>query len=124
MVQDDDKEIEAIKRRKIEGMKNAGQAKEPEVIVYSTPQCPYCSMAKAYLAQKKVKFTEYDVSKDQKRAQEMVQKSQQTGVPVLQINGRIIVGFDKRLIDDSLSKPMPPKREELMGNLFFDPFNV
>lgn len=124
MVSDDEKELEMIRKKKIEGAKGAGAKREPEVIVYSTPQCPYCTMAKAYLTQKKVKFVDYDVSKDQEKAREMVQKSQQTGVPVLQINGRIIVGFDRQLIDDSLSKAPPPKREELLGNLFFDPFNV
>ncbi|MFH0884400.1 MAG: glutaredoxin domain-containing protein [Candidatus Micrarchaeota archaeon] len=120
----DNKELETARKKKIEGTKDAGAKREPEVIVYSTPDCPYCTMAKTYLSGKGVKFTEYDVSKDQSRAKEMVMKSQQTAVPVLQINGRIIVGFDRQLIDDSLKKAPPPKREELLGNLFYDPFSI
>jgi glutaredoxin-like YruB-family protein len=120
----DDTELETIRKKKFEGMKDAGLKKEPEVLVYSSPDCPYCTLAKEYLAKKGVKFTEYDVSKDKEKAKEMAMKSQQTAIPVLQINGRIIVGFDRQLIDDSLKKAPPPKRDELLGNLFFDPFSI
>jgi len=95
-----------------------------EVIVYSTPSCPYCTMAKEYLARKGIAFTDYDVSKDQARAKEMVMKSQQGSVPVLQINGRIVVGFDRQLIDDALQRKAPPKREDAIQNLVFDPFSA
>jgi glutaredoxin 3 len=97
---------------------------EPEVIVYSTPDCKYCGMAKAYLAGKGIKFTEYDVAADQEKAQEMVKKSGQAGVPVIEINGRIIVGFEKGAVDAALAKPKPPKRDEFITNLFYDPFHV
>ncbi len=117
-----DEEVENIRKRKIDEMK-AAPKQEPQVTVYSTPSCPYCTMAKSYLGGKGVKFTEYDVSKDQEKAREMVMKSQQTGVPVLDINGRIIVGFDRQLIDDALQKSPPPKRDALLGNLFYDPFD-
>jgi len=72
------------------------------ITVYSTPSCSYCTMAKNYLDSKGIKYTDYDVSRDQKRGEEMVKKSGQMGVPVLDINGSIIVGFDKNKIDASL----------------------
>ena len=74
------------------------------VIVYSTPTCPYCHIAKDYLKSKSVEFQEVDVSKDQAKAQEMIKKSGQMGVPVLDINGKIIIGFNKKEIDEALQK--------------------
>ena len=73
-----------------------------EVIVFSTPTCPYCQMAKAYLKEKKIPFRNIDVTVDQKMAQEMVGRSGQTGVPQLWINGEVVVGFNKPLIDQLL----------------------
>jgi glutaredoxin-like YruB-family protein len=72
------------------------------VTVYSTPTCPYCKMAKAYLTENKVEFTDVDVAADDKAAEDMIQKSGQMGVPVLDINGKIIVGFDKDAIKEAL----------------------
>lgn len=77
--------------------------KENKVIVYSTSTCPYCKMAKEYLKEKGVKYDEYDVSEDQEKSEEMVKKSGQMGVPVLDINGTIIVGFVKEKIDSALN---------------------
>jgi len=119
---EEDREITEIRKRKIDAMQAV--PKEPKVIVYSTPSCPYCTMAKAYLTDRKVKFTDIDVSLDQERAREMVMKSRQTGVPVLDVNGRIIVGFDRAKIEEALARPAPPPRKEALGNLFYDPFNV
>jgi glutaredoxin len=59
-------------------------------------------MVKSYLQQKNMAFTDFDVSKDQTKAQEMVQKSGQMGVPVVDINGKIIIGFNKPEIDKAL----------------------
>ncbi len=73
------------------------------VIIYSTPTWPWCTKVKDYLNSKNVSFTDYDVSKDQEKAVEMVQKSGQRGVPVLDIDGQIIVGFDKSGIDKLLN---------------------
>lgn len=73
------------------------------VTVYSTPTCPYCVMAKEYLASKGVDYVDHDVSRERAKAIEMIRKSEQTGVPVLDINGVIIVGFDQRRIDEALS---------------------
>ncbi len=67
--------------------------------VYSTPSCPWCTTAKRYLTSKNVPFEDIDVSKDRNAAMEMVQKSGQRGVPVLDINGKIIIGFDQAKID-------------------------
>ncbi len=69
------------------------------VKVYSTPTCPWCTVAKKYLTSKNVKFEEVDVSKNREVAYEMVKKSGQRGVPVIDINGSIIVGFDQATID-------------------------
>lgn len=75
---------------------------ENTVKVYSTPQCPWCHKAKEFLTEHNVKFTDFDVSTDRNAAMEMVQKSRQMGVPVLDINGQIIVGFDEARIRNLL----------------------
>ncbi|RJP29588.1 MAG: glutaredoxin family protein [Candidatus Omnitrophota bacterium] len=72
------------------------------VTVYSTPTCPYCIRAKQFLKDNNIDFQNIDVSSDQQAAEEMVQKSGQMGVPVLDIEGEIIVGFDKEKIKQSL----------------------
>ncbi|MBW3011628.1 thioredoxin family protein [Candidatus Woesearchaeota archaeon] len=69
-----------------------------KVKVYSTPTCPYCVMAKQFLKENKIEFEDLDVSKDRAAAEEMVEKSGQMGVPVLDIDGEIVVGFDKQRI--------------------------
>lgn len=73
-----------------------------KVLVYSTPTCPHCIRAKQFLADNKVVFENIDVSVDHARAEEMINKSGQMGVPVLDIDGRIIVGFDKEAIKKEL----------------------
>ena len=72
-----------------------------KVIIYTTPSCPFCHQAKDYLDSQKIEYTELDVT-DQKNAQEMIDKSGQMGVPVLDVEGKIIVGFDKAVIDKEL----------------------
>jgi glutaredoxin 3 len=72
------------------------------VKVYSTPACPYCIRAKQFLTDNNILFENYDVSGDQQKAEEMIQKSGQMGVPVLDIEGEIIVGFDKEKIKAAL----------------------
>lgn len=68
------------------------------VKIYSTPTCPYCIRAKQFLKDNNVEFENIDVSSDQQKAEEMVKISGQMGVPVLDIEGEIIVGFDKEAI--------------------------
>ncbi len=72
------------------------------VSIYTTPSCPYCTMAKQYMSGKNVSYTEYDVSRDTRKAEEMVRKSGQMGVPVIEINGRVILGFNRPEIDRAL----------------------
>lgn len=72
------------------------------VNIYSTQSCPYCVMVKDYLKKKNVVFTDYDVGRDQAKAQEMIKKSGQMGVPVVDINGKIIIGFNRPEIDKAL----------------------
>lgn len=67
----------------------------PDIKLYSTPTCPYCRMAKDFLKKEGVPFTEVDVSQDEKVAREMVEKSGQMGVPVMEVENTIIVGFDR-----------------------------
>jgi len=74
------------------------------VKVYSTSSCPWCTVAKNYLSSKNVRFEDVDVNRDREAAMEMVRKSGQRGVPVLEINGSIIIGFDQTAIDNALSK--------------------
>jgi len=61
------------------------------VKIYTTTLCPYCKMAKEFLKENKIEFEEINVGNDPKAAQEMVEKSGQTGVPAIDINGEIIV---------------------------------
>ena len=77
-------------------------ATNDSVTVYSTTTCPYCVMAKDYLRGMGVMFKDVDVGRDREAAQEMVKKSGQMGVPVLEVNGQVIVGFNKRAIDSAL----------------------
>lgn len=72
------------------------------VKVYSTPTCPYCHRAKQFLKENNIEFEDIDISANQEKAQEMIQKSGQMGVPVLDIDGHIIVGFDKTAIQGAL----------------------
>lgn len=65
------------------------------VIVYSTPTCPFCKMAKEFLQEKKVEYKSVDVSTDRKAADEMMKKSGQMGVPVIVSGKTVIVGFDR-----------------------------
>jgi len=74
------------------------------VKIYTTPTCPWCKKTKGFLKQNKIKYQEVDVSANQKAAQEMIRKSGQSGVPVLDIGGKIIVGFDPEGIKKAVGK--------------------
>jgi len=74
-----------------------------KITVYSTPTCPYCLKTKQFLKDNNINFEDIDVSSDQEKAQEMINKSGQMGVPVLEIDGNIIVGFDTDAIKKSLN---------------------
>ncbi len=87
-----------IKRK----IKKSITKKVSNVTIYTTKTCPYCHMAMEFLKQNNIKFKEIDVSSNYKAAQEMIKKSSQMGVPVIDINGVIIVGFDKDAIKRAL----------------------
>ncbi len=73
-----------------------------EIVIYSTPTCVYCEIAKEFFKEKGLEYTEYDVSSDSERRQEMVEKSGQMGVPVILIGDEMIIGFDKEKVSDIL----------------------
>lgn len=73
-----------------------------KVKVFSTPTCPYCHMAKAYLKDKKISFEDIDVSADQNQARAMVERSGEMGVPQLWIGDQIVIGFNRPVIDELL----------------------
>ncbi|MCM8820031.1 MAG: glutaredoxin family protein [Candidatus Omnitrophica bacterium] len=68
------------------------------VKIYSTPTCPWCQRAKQFLRENNIEFEDFDVSKDPEKADEMIRISGQMGVPVLDIDGEIVVGFDRERI--------------------------
>lgn len=74
------------------------------VSVYSTPTCVYCRMAKDYLRERGVKFVDYNVASDARKGEEMVHKSRQAGVPVIDFNGTIVVGFDRSRLDQLIAR--------------------
>ncbi len=73
-----------------------------KVILYSTPSCPYCVMAKEFLEENKVKFEYIDVNENQQAAEEMVEKSVQMSLPVIDVDGTIIIGFDRNALKKAL----------------------
>lgn len=74
------------------------------VTLYTAPTCGFCHQLKSYLNQRGVAHTEYDVSRDRNAAMEMVRISGQQGVPVLMVDGQVVVGFDRRRIDQLLAQ--------------------
>lgn len=73
-----------------------------QVKIYSTSFCPFCKKAKAFFQEQGIAFTEVDVEKDETAAKEMIEKSKQFGVPVIEINEEIIIGFDKKALEKAL----------------------
>ncbi|OHA21194.1 MAG: NrdH-redoxin [Candidatus Taylorbacteria bacterium RIFCSPHIGHO2_01_FULL_51_15] len=73
------------------------------VTIYSTPTCVYCNAAKAFFKQKEIAYTEHNVAADVEKRKEMIDKSGQMGVPVIEIDGQLVVGFNQ------------PKIKQLLG---------
>lgn len=73
------------------------------VKLFTTSVCPYCFTLKQFLKKHNIEFEEIDVSQDKKALEEMIKKSDQMGVPVVEINGNIVVGFDKEKIAELLN---------------------
>ncbi|MEA3503984.1 MAG: thioredoxin family protein [Bacteroidota bacterium] len=80
----------------------ASKEKPKRVIIYSTPTCHHCTTLKNHLRSHRINFQDIDISKDQQKAQNLVKKTGQQGVPQISINGRYIVGFDKTRINNLL----------------------
>jgi glutaredoxin-like YruB-family protein len=74
-----------------------------EVNVYSTPTCPWCKRAKQFFTENGVEFKDFDVAADVAARKEMIDKSGQLGVPVIEIDGQIIIGYDEPKIKKALS---------------------
>lgn len=81
---------------------SAPEKVQPRVIIFTTPTCQFCNAVKRYLRERGIKFKEVDVSRDPAAARDMVRRSGQQGVPVLDIGGKIVVGFDRPKIDKYL----------------------
>ena len=77
---------------------------DKKVVIYSTPTCPWCHRAKEYLSQKGIPYVNYDVATDRDKAKEMIEKSKQMGVPVITVDGEVVVGFNQTLLDKLLSQ--------------------
>ena len=83
-------------------MEKTKRKKQPRVIIFTTPSCSFCVAAKRYFRQHQIRFRDVDVSRDQTAARDMQRRSGQMGVPVIDIGGKIIVGFDKPKINQML----------------------
>lgn len=66
------------------------------ITIYSTPTCPFCKQTKTFFDENNIEYTDIDVMHDQEKAKEMIQKSGQMGVPVIDIDGEITIGFDQQ----------------------------
>lgn len=72
------------------------------VTIYTTPSCVYCKMTKAFFAQQNIQYQEKDVAADAEARQQMIAKSGQLGVPVIDIDGKIVIGFDRERLSELL----------------------
>lgn len=75
----------------------------PKVIIYTTPTCPYCVTLKKYLTEKGIEFEHLDVASNNEAREDMIKKCNCMSVPVVDIDGKIIMGFDKEKIDKLLN---------------------
>lgn len=73
------------------------------VVIYSTPSCHYCNLAKQYFQDHNIEYTEHDVATDVDKQREMIEKSGQMGVPVILIDDQVVVGFNQPKISELLS---------------------
>ena len=77
---------------------------QKKVAIYTTPTCPYCKMAKAYLKKKNIPYVEHNVAEDKEALKEMIKKSGQMGVPVILVDDEVITGFNQVELDRLLAK--------------------
>jgi glutaredoxin-like YruB-family protein len=76
---------------------------QKRVVVYSSPTCSWCNTLKSYLKMHRIRYTEIDISRDRRAADELIRRSGQTGMPQTDINGEIIVGFNKARLNELLN---------------------
>lgn len=76
---------------------------DKKVVIYTTSTCSWCHRAKEYFSRKGIPYTEYDVGQDREKAREMTQKSGQMGVPVILVDGVVVVGFNQAKLDSLLA---------------------
>ena len=69
-----------------------------DITIYSTPTCVYCNMAKTFFKNNGVEYKDFNVASDLEKRKEMIEKSGQMGVPVIDIDGQVVVGFDQKMI--------------------------
>ncbi len=77
---------------------------DKQVVIYSTPACPICKRAKAYLAKKGISYKDIDVSVSEEAAHEMIHRSGQMGTPVIFVGEQMMVGFNQKKMDEMLAK--------------------
>lgn len=75
---------------------------ENKITIYTTPTCGFCRQTKEFFKEHNIKFKEINVNEDEKAAEKMIEKSGQYGVPVIDVNGEIIVGFDQEALKKAL----------------------
>jgi glutaredoxin-like YruB-family protein len=75
----------------------------PRIVVFSTPNCPWCTKVKRYLRENKFRFRDVDIAKDEKAAKDVVRRTGQMGVPVVLVNNKPIIGFNKKELDKVLN---------------------
>lgn len=92
-------------------IKTGETAKNMKVKIYSTPMCPWCNAAKDFFKSLKIPFEEIDVSIDEQAAQWIMEKTGQTGVPVIEIDDKIVTGFDKPLLEEILGLNHPENKQ-------------
>lgn len=81
-----------------------------DVVVYTSPTCPYCTMVKEFLSQRGISFEERDVSRNSSYAQELVRNTGQMGVPVTIIDGEVVVGFDRGRLEQLITHTQARQR--------------
>lgn len=75
---------------------------EKNVLVYTTPTCPHCDRVKSFLEENDISYEEHNVAQDKEKAKEMVKKTGQRGVPVTEVDGEFIVGYDEEKLKEAL----------------------
>ena len=74
-----------------------------DVTIYTTPTCVYCKAAKEFFGENKIEYQEKNVAEDEQARDTMIEKSGQLGVPVIDVNGKIVIGFDEAKLSELLS---------------------